>query len=341
MAMARVASRIAAGLGSAPALCQQQAFVSAGYCSGAARPCSNPYGLAAGREEGGEVRFSQPEIAVYEAGLPGAGGPADWPAMGMGYPDLLEGAGGAIFMTQTNKTHARLHELSGRFRGMQKAYLGHMTKLRSSSSMSALIGSSGAGGGGGGEGERDTGFTDEQMHELANAEEDVDERMREIQRIAKSVEELAVMFKELAVLIVEQGTILDRIDHNMEQAVERTEEGVKELVQADKHQKSARPICCMAVLMALIIICVISEEARLGAGASCARASAPDPTSAPHTAAPLPTPPPCSYYRQGKPLMLREGGCLKSKTGAFPLCAHDRAEEGGRIPGEPFKVYWV
>jgi hypothetical protein len=33
--------------------------------------------------------------------------------MGMGYPDLLEGAGGAIFMTQTNKTHARLHELSG------------------------------------------------------------------------------------------------------------------------------------------------------------------------------------------------------------------------------------
>jgi hypothetical protein len=44
----------------------------------------------------------------------------------------------------------RLHELSGRFRGMQKAYLGHMTKLRSSSSMSALIGSSGAGGGGGG-----------------------------------------------------------------------------------------------------------------------------------------------------------------------------------------------
>jgi len=110
----------------------------------------------------------------------------------------------------------------------------------------------------------DEGFSDEQMHELATAEEDVDERMREIQRIAKSVEELAVLFKELAVLIVEQGTILDRIDHNMEQAVERTEAGVKELVQADKYQKSARPITCMAVLMVLIIICVIIIIARAG-----------------------------------------------------------------------------
>jgi len=149
----------------------------------------------------------------------------------------------------------RLHELSTRFREMQKSYIGQMSKLRSSSSIHALIG--GGSGAGAGAEDRDTGFTDEQMRELATAEEDVDERMREIQRIAKSVEELAVLFKELAVLVVEQGTILDRIDHNMEQAVEHSKQGVKELIKAEEYQKSARPIKCMALLMVLIVVCVI------------------------------------------------------------------------------------
>ena len=38
-----------------------------------------------------------------------------------------------------------------------------------------------------------------------------------LQRIAKSVEDLAVLFRELNTLIVEQGTMLDRIDHNIEE----------------------------------------------------------------------------------------------------------------------------
>ncbi len=35
--------------------------------------------------------------------------------------------------------------------------------------------------------------------------------------LAKSIEELSVIFKELAVLVIDQGTVLDRIDYNMEQ----------------------------------------------------------------------------------------------------------------------------
>lgn len=44
----------------------------------------------------------------------------------------------------------------------------------------------------------------------------------EIQQIAKSIEELSQIFKELAVLVIDQGTILDRIDFNMEQVVGRS-----------------------------------------------------------------------------------------------------------------------
>ena len=43
------------------------------------------------------------------------------------------------------------------------------------------------------------------------------ERDEEITRIARSIEELSQIFKELAVLVIDQGTILDRIDFNMEQ----------------------------------------------------------------------------------------------------------------------------
>ena len=94
-------------------------------------------------------------------------------------------------------------------------------------------------------------------HELATAEEDVDERMREIQRVAKSVEDLAVLFKELATLVVEQGTILDRIDVNMETAVVHVKKGLESIQEADKYQKKAGPIKCMLILMVLIVIMTI------------------------------------------------------------------------------------
>jgi syntaxin 16 len=47
-------------------------------------------------------------------------------------------------------------------------------------------------------------------------------RDTEIQRIAESIEELANIMKHLAGLVIDQGTILDRIDYNMDAAVEHT-----------------------------------------------------------------------------------------------------------------------
>ena len=91
---------------------------------------------------------------------------------------------------------------------------------------------------------------------LELAETSADERDQEIQQIAKSIEELAHIFKELAVLVIDQGTVLDRIDYNMEQVVETTKKGMSELRKAEKYSKSSRPMKCIIILCILILVLV-------------------------------------------------------------------------------------
>ena len=44
------------------------------------------------------------------------------------------------------------------------------------------------------------------------------ERDREVRNILQSINDLAQIMKDLSVLVIDQGTIVDRIDYNMEQA---------------------------------------------------------------------------------------------------------------------------
>ena len=51
----------------------------------------------------------------------------------------------------------------------------------------------------------------------------------EIQNLVKSINDLASIFKDLSVLVIEQGTILDRIDYNVQEAKENVQLAVQEL----------------------------------------------------------------------------------------------------------------
>lgn len=62
---------------------------------------------------------------------------------------------------------------------------------------------------------------DSQMQVLEDDEEiDMTQRVRnkEIKQLVQNINDLAVLFKDLSILVVEAGTILDRIDYNIEQA---------------------------------------------------------------------------------------------------------------------------
>lgn len=61
----------------------------------------NPAWLCGGEIRDGQVHWSQPEIALYD----------DDPAVRMSYPDFLEEPDGTIFVTETQKTVARVHRL--------------------------------------------------------------------------------------------------------------------------------------------------------------------------------------------------------------------------------------
>lgn len=57
----------------------------------------------------------------------------------------------------------------------------------------------------------------------------VAEREKEIAVILQSIREIHQFFQDIAMLVVEQGTILDRIDYNIEHAAVRVAEGRQQL----------------------------------------------------------------------------------------------------------------
>lgn len=62
----------------------------------------------------------------------------------------------------------------------------------------------------------------EPSHELAA-------RDRELAEIAKSIASLAELFKDLSVLVIDQGTLLDSVEYNIEQTAVQMEDAVTEL----------------------------------------------------------------------------------------------------------------
>jgi len=95
--------------------------------------------------------------------------------------------------------------------------------------------------------------------ELLAYEEQVNvhQRSEEITKIAKSINELHTVFKEMSVLVIDQGTILDRIDYNVEQVVHHTVEANVQLVKAREKARSNRAGKCIMILAVLNTILLI------------------------------------------------------------------------------------
>ncbi|EGF78310.1 hypothetical protein BATDEDRAFT_26894 [Batrachochytrium dendrobatidis JAM81] len=100
-------------------------------------------------------------------------------------------------------------------------------------------------------------FTDAQLAVVVNNERAISEREREINEIAKSILGLAEIFKDLQTMVIDQGTVLDRIDYNVEQTNVSLEDAHKELIKASQMQNTSLAKYCIIVLLVLVVIMII------------------------------------------------------------------------------------
>lgn len=97
------------------------------------------------------------------------------------------------------------------------------------------------------------GATQEQVEDILLNTRLAEERDQEFQSILTSIKSLHEMFADLQTLVIEQGTLLDRIDHNMQLTHERVTQGRKQLEKAAKHQEAGTFKLCVLLLVVLII----------------------------------------------------------------------------------------
>ena len=92
---------------------------------------------------------------------------------------------------------------------------------------------------------------------LATQENNTQLRRRdnELNNLLDSVNELAELYKEMQNLVMQQGTILDRIDYNIDIASTNVSTGKKSIIKADKHMKNN----CFRNVIIVLLICIFIE----------------------------------------------------------------------------------
>ncbi|CAN1354966.1 SYP43 [Linum perenne] len=75
--------------------------------------------------------------------------------------------------------------------------------------------------------------------------------------VVESVNELAQIMKDLSVLVIDQGTIVDRIDYNVQTVATTVEKGLKQLQKAERTQKQGGMVMCATVLVIMCFIMLV------------------------------------------------------------------------------------
>ncbi|KAI1326894.1 t-SNARE [Xylariaceae sp. FL0255] len=96
------------------------------------------------------------------------------------------------------------------------------------------------------------------------------QREREIEEIAQGIIELSDLFRDLQTMVIDQGTMLDRIDYNVERMATDVKAAEKELVVATTYQKKTTKrkliLLLLILIIGAIILLVLKPRNRAGGG---------------------------------------------------------------------------
>jgi len=90
------------------------------------------------------------------------------------------------------------------------------------------------------------------------------QREREIEQIAQGIIDLSNIFQELQTMVIDQGTMLDRIDYNVERMATDVKEADKELKVATTYQKKTtkRKVILLLIILVVGMIILVAIKPR-------------------------------------------------------------------------------
>ncbi|KAH7339532.1 t-SNARE [Rhizoctonia solani] len=91
-----------------------------------------------------------------------------------------------------------------------------------------------------------------QLSAIQHSDPNLAARNHEIAEIAKSIVSLAELFKDLSSLVIDQGTILDSVEYNIQQTAIHMEDAVRELDIATRYQRNTGRRKCIFLLLLII-----------------------------------------------------------------------------------------
>jgi len=160
------------------------------------------------------------------------------------------------------------NSLSRKFREGQRQYLNRLTKQKEKKGRFQTVT------GGGKQQMKDLdreeviekylekGLTPDQVEMMIVNERSTNERDAELKAILASIVDLHSMFQDMNTLIIEQGTVLDRVDYNLNLTREKIVAGVKEVEKAKGYQDQSKFKLCFLLIFILFIAFGIALEVK-------------------------------------------------------------------------------